>query len=237
MAPPAACCYDGRPLDALPIATEGLALARRSGAPTFIVINLDALAMAVAGDDPERARALLHEATELSATLDYENMSELTQMTLVGATLADWPQTARLASRSLPHLHWTNDRPQLGGILNVAAHVLCDTDPDAAATILGATRTLAATSAPPAPATGKQAAPTTTTPTNPASPTRTASGESARGGLIVELRRETTRRLIDTLGETRLHELRDHGTLMDTDQAVAYALTHLDTYLTRHGNT
>jgi len=69
----------GDPDAAVPLATEGLALARRVEMPTLITSNLAALAGALADEDPERARALLRESIELRATLDYENWGELTQ--------------------------------------------------------------------------------------------------------------------------------------------------------------
>ncbi len=50
--------------------------------------------------------------------------------------------------------------------------------------------------------------------------------------MIVDLRRETTRRLRDAVGDERFQQLRDRGAHMDIDQAVAYALSHLDAYLT-----
>jgi hypothetical protein len=117
-------------------------------------------------------------------------------------------------------LHWLNDRNQLSGILNIAARVLCDSDPDAAATIQGAVRALVSaivTRTRPSteiPARGPQAAPAT-----------------GRGGLFVELRRETMQHLTDHLGDERLRELRDRGSTMDPDHAVAYTLVHLDQYL------
>ena len=57
---------------AITIATEGLALARQSGLPTAITLNLIALAGALADQDPPRAQALLRESRELRATLDFE---------------------------------------------------------------------------------------------------------------------------------------------------------------------
>ncbi|MEX1007414.1 MAG: adenylate/guanylate cyclase domain-containing protein [Acidimicrobiia bacterium] len=207
----------GRYADAVPVATEGLALARAAGMPTAINFNLLALAHALAGQDPERARALLHEASH--SDVDYETYSELIEMTFAATTIGDWPLTARFATRSIRHLHWINQRPYLGGILNLAARVLADTDPDGSATVQGAAHILAVSAA--AATTGAAGARSATAPT----------GDANRGGLIVETRRETTRRLADTLGDDRLRALRDHGATMDTDQAVAFTLTHLDAYL------
>src|SRR5882724_11395925 len=64
---------------AVPLATEGLALARHIGMPTAIAYSLTALAGALADDDRERARALLRESLELEARLDYETWGEVTQ--------------------------------------------------------------------------------------------------------------------------------------------------------------
>jgi hypothetical protein len=139
-------------------------------------------------------------------------------MTLAAAMLDDWPLTARFATRSIRHLHWINHRPYLAGTLNVAARVLCDTDPEAAATIQGAAHTLA------------MAAATTTTPAS-SSNSEAPDETHARGGLLVETRREATRHLTTALGEERLGSLRDQGAAMDTDTAVTYSLFHLDAFL------
>ena len=50
--------------------------------------------------------------------------------------------------------------------------------------------------------------------------------------MIAETRRDTTRLLIDALGDQQLRALRDHGAAMDTDTAAAYTRTHLDAFLT-----
>ena len=215
-----ALCYGGRFADAVPVATEGLAVARASGRPTSITTNLVALAQALSRQEPERARALLDEASHQN--LDYEAYTELVQMTLTAAMLSDWSLTARFATRSIPHVHWMNYRPNLHAVLTVSARALADTDPEAAATIQGAAHTLIATPAPTTTTTARAEAPRTTTP-----------GETAhRPGLIVETRRETTRLLVEALGDERLRALRDRGNTMDTDSAVAYTLTRLDTFLT-----
>jgi predicted ATPase/class 3 adenylate cyclase len=198
---------------AVPIATEGLELARAVGMPTVIVSNLYALAQALADRDPDRARALLQEALDLNASLGYQQTYELVGMTLVAARLADWCFTARLAGPTIRHLHWMGERPMLTGIFNVSARALADSDPEAAAVIQGAARTLAL-------------AVTTGSPKHGA-----ASGTDTRADFFVETRRETTRRLIDRLGDDRRHELQARGAAMDGDDAVAFALAHLDMLL------
>ena len=53
---------------------------------------------------------------------------------------------------------------------------------------------------------------------------------------MLETRRETTRLLVDVLGDERLRALRDRGATMDTDTAVAYTLSRLDLFLTNADN-
>jgi predicted ATPase/class 3 adenylate cyclase len=201
----------GRHTEAVQVATEGIVLARESGMPAAITINLTALAQALAAEEPDRARALLLEAAHTDA--GYEIWAEVTQMALAAAAIPDWTLTARFAAPSIRHLHWRNQRAYLAGVLNLAARVLGDTDPESAAIVQGAARTLAVDAARSA---------TAGTPT-------TAPGAGA--GVIVNTRKEATRLLVDALGRESLQELRDVGAAMDTDQAVAYTLTHLDAYL------
>ena len=180
---------------------------------------LVALAQALSRQDSERASALLSEAAHHD--LDYEAYSELIRVTLAAAMIRDWPLTARCATRSIPHAHWMNHQPYLHGVSTVSARALAETDSEAAATIQGAAHTLLTISAP-----------TTTTATTDAPPVPARGGSADTGGLIVDTRRETTRLLVEALGEERLGALRDHGTAMDTDTAVAYTLARLDTFLT-----
>ncbi len=113
-----------------------------------------------------------------------------------------------------------NHRPYLHGVLTVSSRALADTDPEGAATIQGAAHTLIAA---PAPTRMTTAAVTSGTPT--------LVGPANDGGLIVDTRRETTRLLVEALGDERLRTLRDHGNAMDTDTAVAYTLSRLDAFL------
>jgi hypothetical protein len=202
---------------AVPLATEGLALARQVGVPSLIAMALSALAIALADRDPKRARALLGESLEAGAR-HLENTGQLTQATLVAARLRDRRLTLELASRAAPRLHWNGDRPQLAGILNVVAWAVAEAEPDSAAVLLGAARRLAL------------AAITAREPST-GGPSGDASGSSVTGGavgLIGELRRETIHRLAERLGEQRMHDLRAEGEAMDTDRAVAHALTLTD---------
>jgi predicted ATPase len=208
---------------ALPLATEGLALARRIQMPSLTVHSLTALGGALVNDDPEQARALLHESMQLLTSLNYENWSEVIQTALISARLGDWPQTLTLAGPAIRHLHWAGDRPILGAVLNLVAHALATSEPQTAAVLQGAARTLVIS---------------TTADTN----TTTADGEGAAAtrrastdhDFVTQLRRTTAAMLRDSLGDTLYRELRQEGEGLDRDHAVAYALDAI-TNATRRG--
>jgi predicted ATPase/class 3 adenylate cyclase len=198
---------------AVPLATEGLALARRLGIPSLIAMGLSALAGALADQDTQRAQALLRESVRLRAGLDYENWGELTQAVLISARLGDWPQTLELASRSIRHLHWIGAGPLLGTMFNVVSRALTPANMKAAAVLQGAARHHFTAAAP---ALDRSAsAPSSTVP---------ASRSSDAASFVAELRRESTRLLRDNLGDQRLRALRAEGEAMTTDEAVAHAL-------------
>jgi hypothetical protein len=210
----------GDPAGALPLATEGLVAARQAGTPSVIMINLNSLACAVADQDPERAQALLGERRQLGASLGLEVPNELTNTVLTTAHLEDWTQALELASASIRYLHWNNDAPQLGGILNVVARALVPIDAEAAAVLQGAARRLATAAIPTRDTTPASAAPSATT-------DRPRGGPIA-DGFITQLRRATSGLLRDNLGEARLRDLRAQGEALDNDHAVAYALDAID---------
>jgi hypothetical protein len=207
----------GETAAAAALATEGLELARGVGMPSAVGINLNALALALAGADPERARGLLTESQRLRTGLGYAHATEEAQYVLVSARLADWGQVLDAAPTSIRYYHWTNVPALLAGIVNIAARAITSGSPDDAAVLQGAARRIATSATP------------LTAPSVSASPSHTPGG-SPRGnaGLIADLRRETTGLLIAALGEERLRALRAEGEAMDTDQAVAFTLTVIE---------
>ena len=124
------------------VATEGLAVARRFGNSTYLGLNLAWFAGALADTDPDHATTLLHENIQRWDSLDYEHAAEITNATLISARIRDWPTALELAPHTIRHLHWTGERPQLAGILNILARVLAPNDPESAAVIQGAARRL-----------------------------------------------------------------------------------------------
>jgi predicted ATPase/class 3 adenylate cyclase len=209
----------GEPAAAINLATEGLAISRRLGVPSLIATNLAALAGALVDDDPEQARALLHESIQLGSNLGYRNWAELTQAALVSARLSDWTQTLALAGPAIRHLHWTGDRPLLGAVINLVAHALAANDPESAARLQGAARTLAMSAVAGNPRAQEEPGAVLGAPDRPS---------SNQSDFVTELRRTTTLALRDTLGDKRLRELRAEGERLDRDEAVAFALDALN---------
>ena len=189
----------------LPLATEGLALARQTGMPHLIGMGLNALASVLAERDPDQARDLLRESLQLAQAVGHESTTEFTVALLVAGRLRDRQLVLELASRALPLLHWNGDRPQLAGVLNVVAWALAEERPRDAAVIQGAARRLTLE------AFGDRATPRQGTP-------------GGAAGAISELRRETTRLLTPVLGEDRVRRYREDGAGLDADQVVGLAL-------------
>jgi hypothetical protein len=180
--------------------------------PTAIRANLAALAAALADQDPERARALLAEAMQLQANWHYESANGLAHTVFVAATLEDWPTVLVVAASAIPFLHWDNDRAVLAGLINVVARSLLPASVETAAVLQGFAQRLATAVAPAIGAAGSGA------------PRDRSDPPAGAVGLVTRLRRETTSMLIESLGQTRLRELRAQGVAMDDDTAVAYAL-------------
>jgi hypothetical protein len=202
----------GDPQAGVDIAKKALEMSRAAGAPAIITTCLVTLAGALAGSDPPAARRLLEEALALQESLDMENVSLVTQATLIAAGMGDWPLTLQLANRSIRHLQWGGQRPYLVGILNVVARALAETDVEAAAVLQGAARHLA-----PQPAAGQTTVPRRPDPVSPAV-------APAGSSLITDLRRQTSALLHEGLDEGQVRQLRAEGEAMDGDQAAAYAL-------------
>jgi hypothetical protein len=113
------------------------------------------------------------------------------------------------------HLQWTGDRPLLGAIINLVAHALATTDPETAAKLQGAARTLVISAA------VSNGIVDEGTPTNERAVVRPAANQN---DFVTQLRHTTAAALRDALGDTRMRELRAEGERLDRDEAVAYAL-------------
>jgi predicted ATPase/class 3 adenylate cyclase len=197
-------------------ASEALVLARRSGMPAAISGALLTLALALVAEEPDQARALLEEASELESTLGYENLSTLVVSVSVTARLRSWPRTLRDASRYLRHTLRSGSAISTSvlGVLNLTARGLAEDRPEAAAVIQGAVVPIVRsfTTGDGADAVG-------------------SAGQIGPLDFVADYRREATQILAATLGEDRLRELRAQGAAMDADGACAYACREIDAYL------
>jgi predicted ATPase len=202
----------GDTAEAVPLATDGLALARQSEMPTAMTLNLATLAAALSDQDPGRAKVLLAEANQLQAILQYENGGWIAHTAFVAARLGEWSTVLEVATAAIPFLHWDNDRAVLAGLINVVARALLPASAETAAVLQGIARRLATAVAP---AIGAH---------SPSKLGDRSDPPAGAVGLVTRLRRETTSTLIDTLGQTRPQELRAHGEAMNDDTAVAYVL-------------
>jgi hypothetical protein len=199
--------FAGDPAAAIPIATEGVALAQEVAMPRLIVLAKSALANALAERDPERARTLFRESIDLAAIYS-EDAPILTQMTFAAARFRDSKLTLDSAARALPRLHWNGDQPMLAGVLNLVAWALREVEPETAAVLQGSARHLALA--------------ITLSYETP----RLSDGDKSSDArsFIRDMRREATVRLAAALGDERLRELRAQGEAMDTDEVVRCAI-------------
>jgi hypothetical protein len=122
------------------IADEAVALARRSGMPSAIVLSLNSLALTLVERDPERARALLRESVDRGSMPGAEISTGFLTGCLVARRLRDWSLTLALTGRSMNLYRWSTaplpaatclaecarvfaeDRPEVAGVLQGAAY-------------------------------------------------------------------------------------------------------------------
>jgi predicted ATPase len=202
----------GDPEVGLPLATEGFTLARQVGMPYLIALSHAVLANVLVERDPERARLLLRESLQLAEAAHYEtSANQITVAVLVAGRLRDVSLVLELAPRAIRLLHWNGDRPQLGGVLNVAAWAVADRERDGAAVLQGAARRLIQE--------GDEWR-------NVATKSSTGAGRAAGG--ISDLRRDATRRLAESLGDQELRIRRTDGEALGSDEAVELALKLID---------
>jgi predicted ATPase/class 3 adenylate cyclase len=199
-------------------AQEGLRLAHDSGMPGAIVINLNALAGALCDEDPDKAWELLEEAEQLRAGLGYEGAVEATQAAILSARLERWSETLEFAAAAIPLYHWINDWLNSSALFNLVARAITATDPQAAAILQGIAYHFATRYRDMAPPTPEE--PVARTPRND----QRSDTPTPAVNIITQIRRTTTELLIETLGDSRLRELRAQGQNMDDDHAFAYAI-------------
>jgi len=125
---------------AVPLANEALALARQIRAPALIATSLLAVGVAVAGTDPDQARACLRESRELSTELGYQSVTDLSWSATLAFLVGDQAATLELGRRVIRGLQWQGGL-RMSFVLYIIAGALAATRPDAAAIIQGAAET------------------------------------------------------------------------------------------------
>jgi predicted ATPase/class 3 adenylate cyclase len=196
-------------------ATDGLELARRSGMPIATHTNLLALANTLVVSDSEQARQLLHEALDVH----YDNAILATACFTAGR-LEDWPTLLRATGRLLQFDRRTATTPRLylAGIINFVARALAASQPEAAAVLQGTVPGLTR------PADSMQPLPSSHRTGPGSAQAAIATGVNVIANLGFQVRRDTTRLLIEALGQERVSELRARGEAMDYSQTCGYAL-------------
>jgi hypothetical protein len=195
----------------LPLAEEAVDVARQLRAPGPIAFSLMAFGAVVARSDPEQARLFLGEGIRAAGMAGGMNTILSSMMVFVAAYMGDLDQALDAAPVAIRGFLWTGQRANLAGMLNLVARALAPVEPSTAAIIQGAVRRLVAASQP------QSVEPDTQPPVND-HPTNAPSGP------VVELRQQTTAILRDTLGDTRLRELRTQGEALEEEAVVALTL-------------
>ncbi len=193
-------------------AEEALTLARQSGMHAAIVMSLNSLALTLVDLDPTRARALLEESIERSAAIDDASPSGVLTACLVAGRLADWDLTVALVARSMRLERWVPTPMQVAPCLALSARSLAEGHPEPAGVLHGA-----------AYATFRRAAfeaggsrQSGTVPVGP------------NANFVLTALREAADVVAAALGDERLRDLRTVGKAMTMDEAITYALAHID---------
>ena len=126
---------------AVPVAREALTLARQVGARALVARSLLVVGAAVAGTDPDQARACLSESRELSTALGYQSTTDLIWATAIAFLIGDQAATLEFGRQVIRALQRGGDRRMMGLSLHWIAGTLAATRPEAAAVIQGAAET------------------------------------------------------------------------------------------------
>jgi hypothetical protein len=186
-------------------------------------MNLLALAMALADTNPERARQLLAEATSFGL----ENVW-LTSACTAAGRLGEWPVLLHMAAPLLRYDQRTGlvGELNMGGILNLVARGLATSQPETAAQIQGAVTGLTSLTSVEQPTQLSGA-----NPSRPSTSTHTGALSSPITDFHRHVRHDTTRLLVESIGEPRMRQLRAQGAGMDRDQTYAFARDAVVAYL------
>jgi predicted ATPase len=194
------------------MAEESVALARLSGMHGALVMSLNALALALAEDDPARARLLLNESIERCCTPGEEVSSGFLTASLVAGRLRDWDLTLALTVRTIQLWRSYLVALQTAPCLALLARALAESSPEVAGVLHGAAYTQF-----------RHIGSTAETRRRP------KSGRfDSRANFVHAAMREAGEIVAATLGAERSQELRTAGMAMSMEEANSYALREVD---------
>jgi predicted ATPase len=193
-------------------AEDALMLARRSGMHAAIVISLNSLALTLTDVDPARAKTLLEESIERSATPGDASPSGVLTACLVAGRLMDWDLTVALAVQSMQLERWIMAPLQVAPCLAMCARALAENRPETAGVLHGA-----------AYATFRRAV------SDAGSGARSSTAlVGPNANFVLTAMHETGEIVAAALGDDRRRALRAEGAAMSMDEAITYALASID---------
>jgi hypothetical protein len=202
----------GESQESIAQAEDALALARRSGMHAAIVISLNSLALTLTDLDPARAKALLEESIERSATPGEASPSGVLTACLVAGRLMDWDLTLALAAQSMQLERWIMAPLQVAPCLAMCARALAESRPE----IAGVLRSAAYATFRRAASEAGSGARSSTAPVGP------------NANFVLTAMHETGDIVAAALGDERGRALRTEGAAMSVDDAITYALANID---------
>ena len=193
-------------------AEEAVALARRSGMPSAIVLSLNSLALALVDRDQARSRALLRQSLDLASTPGEEVSSGILTASLVAGRLREWDLALALTARAMYLWRWSIALMWSAPCLSLCARAVAEDRPEVAGILRGSA----------------YAAYRAASPAGTSTPRPTTAPTHAHFNFILQALRETGDIVAAALGKERQRELRIAGAAMSMDEAVSYALANVE---------
>ncbi len=193
-------------------AERSLMLARQSEMPGAIVIALNCLSLTLVDSDPDRARALLHESAKRSTQPGGEIAPAFITASMAAGRLRDWSLALTLAGRAMYMYRGIMNPLHSAPCFAECARALVEDLPEVAGILQGAAYSAFRLAAPKGDNESQSAAPQ----------------GSTRNNFVFKAMHETHELLVAALGDERARELRRTGAAMGLDEAVSFALAHID---------
>ena len=194
------------------MAEEAVSAARRADMPGAIAVALISLSLSFIDSDPARGRALLVESLVRAGQPGNEFALAIVPAALAAGRLEDWNLTLALAGRTLRLYRFAMANIGAATALAELARAFAASAPEVAGVLHGAARAEFARANPDA--------------------AKAARSDSQRNdsnrNFVLRALHETGTIVAEALGVERWHELRATGLAMNTDEAVSFALDHVD---------